>query len=432
VKETFQTAVMMLVASLIPFLSVSAQRVEAPASAVVATDSSTLVFVECTDCDGDYLRTELTFVTLVRDRQLADVALLVTALSTASGGRQFSIHARAGGRVADSTRTTRIDTLYVNTRPDATANDQRQALVRAIKVALLPWIARSLDLAHVDLQYLKARPATTGAGRLRDPWNQWVFRVNASGSFAGDDNYRRVGGDGNLRASRITEQLKVELTTDGQFSRERFRLADSTFAISVRQSWASRAFVAHALGPHWSAGVRGHVASSIFENTRLDSRASAAVEYSLFPYREATQRQVIARYTMGLRATRYVDTTVFGRLRETRPVHDLLLATDIRQPWGNMYGAAVWSQYLHDGRRRRLSLDFGFEYRIVAGLSIGAGLNYARTRDQLNVPGGNLSDQERLLQLRELQTGYSASFSLGFSYTFGSVFSNVVNPRFGL
>jgi hypothetical protein len=36
-----------------------------------------------------------------------------------------------------------------------------------------------------------------------------------------------------------------------------------------------------------------------------------------------------------------------------------------------------------------------------------------------------------LLRLRELQSGFEVSFSVGLSYSFGSLFNNVVNPRFG-
>ncbi len=416
-----------------PVIPVSAQATEATGTTQRASSPpARRIYLECVDCDDDYLRTELAFVSLVRDRQLADVALLVTSLRTASGGRQFSILTRGGGRPELRGDAPRADTLTVHIRPDATAHDQRLALVRAIKVALLPWIRESLEIAHVDLQYTPPRANGAGTERPGDPWKQWVFRVGGSGWFAGDDNVRSGGGDANVRASRITEALKLEWTNEGQYRRERFRLSDSSVAVSVRQSWSSRVFVAPSLGDHWSAGLRASVASSIFQNTRLDSRTSLAVEYSPFPYRDATQRQIILRYSVGLRATRYVDTTVFGRLRETRPLQDLAMATDIRQPWGNVYGAAIWSQYLHDGRRRRLSLDLGIEYRVLAGLNIGAGLNYARIADQLNIPGVNLTDQERLLQLRELQSGSSASLSVGLSYTFGSVFSNVVNPRFRL
>jgi hypothetical protein len=33
--------------------------------------------------------------------------------------------------------------------------------------------------------------------------------------------------------------------------------------------------------------------------------------------------------------------------------------------------------------------------------------------------------------VRELQSGYEVQFAVGVSYTFGSIFNNIVNPRFG-
>jgi hypothetical protein len=52
--------------------------------------------------------------------------------------------------------------------------------------------------------------------------------------------------------------------------------------------------------------------------------------------------------------------------------------------------------------------------------------------DQLNLSGVNLTDEERLLRLRELASGSSFVFGFGLSYTFGSAFANAVNPRFRL
>ena len=44
---------------------------------------------------------------------------------------------------------------------------------------------------------------------------------------------------------------------------------------------------------------------------------------------------------------------------------------------------------------------------------------------------GDASLDEVLLRRTELATDFEYSMSLGLSYTFGSVYSNVVNPRFG-
>jgi hypothetical protein len=52
-------------------------------------------------------------------------------------------------------------------------------------------------------------------------------------------------------------------------------------------------------------------------------------------------------------------------------------------------------------------------------------------RDQLYLPRGNLSDEERLLRLRQLATSYNYFVQVGLSYSFGSIFNNIVNPRFG-
>jgi hypothetical protein len=48
----------------------------------------------------------------------------------------------------------------------------------------------------------------------------------------------------------------------------------------------------------------------------------------------------------------------------------------------------------------------------------------------LYLPKGNLTREEVLLRQTQLATGYRARAYAGLSYTFGSVFNNVVNPRF--
>ena len=58
-------------------------------------------------------------------------------------------------------------------------------------------------------------------------------------------------------------------------------------------------------------------------------------------------------------------------------------------------------------------------------------MNASRIRDQLSLPRRGATQEEILLELRELQSGYEYAFEFGLTYTFGSIFSAVVNPRFG-
>jgi hypothetical protein len=55
----------------------------------------------------------------------------------------------------------------------------------------------------------------------------------------------------------------------------------------------------------------------------------------------------------------------------------------------------------------------------------------SRIRDQIGLPARGATDEEILLRLRRLQSGYEYQFGFSLTYTFGSIFSSVVNPRFG-
>jgi hypothetical protein len=54
----------------------------------------------------------------------------------------------------------------------------------------------------------------------------------------------------------------------------------------------------------------------------------------------------------------------------------------------------------------------------------------SRINDQLYLPAEGATDEEILLRRRQLATSYRYRLSIGASYTFGSIFNNVVNTRF--
>ena len=63
-------------------------------------------------------------------------------------------------------------------------------------------------------------------------------------------------------------------------------------------------------------------------------------------------------------------------------------------------------------------------------LIIGA-LNRALVLTGLSLAKSSLTAEEVYQQRRELAKSYSYYGSFGFSYTFGSIFNNIVNSRFG-
>jgi hypothetical protein len=71
------------------------------------------------------------------------------------------------------------------------------------------------------------------------------------------------------------------------------------------------------------------------------------------------------------------------------------------------------------------------ELRLKKGLSLNVGGGGSWIRDQIYLPAGDATTEEILVRQRQLATSYSYSVYFGVSYTFGSIFNNVVNPRFG-
>ena len=51
-------------------------------------------------------------------------------------------------------------------------------------------------------------------------------------------------------------------------------------------------------------------------------------------------------------------------------------------------------------------------------------------RDQLFLPRRGASDEEVLLRQRDLDTDFDYALNVNLRFTFGSIFNNIVNPRF--
>jgi hypothetical protein len=50
-------------------------------------------------------------------------------------------------------------------------------------------------------------------------------------------------------------------------------------------------------------------------------------------------------------------------------------------------------------------------------------------RDQINLPSGDASIEDVLLQQKQIATDFEMGFDVGLSYTFGSAFNNIINTR---
>lgn len=415
---------------LFSLLLLAIAAVRAGAQETAATDSTGYlrVFLDCNGfyCDPDFYRTEINFVDHVRDREDADLHVLITRQQTGAGGDAFTLtfegrHAFEGRR----------DTLRYVSLPASTEDDLRRGLARTIKLGLVPYVSDTPLAPRLDVTYRTpagaARTATTAA---RDPWNFWTFRSRVSGYFQGESRTRFGNMSGQLSANRITDAWKVQLSGNGNRSTSHFKVNDSTTVTSEQHGYGFNGLLARSVTAHLSLGARGVAQSSTFLNQDLRIRVAPAVEYDVYPYSEATRRQLVAQYSLGADYFDFHERTLFGHETQSMLDHQLLLSIDQKQGWGSVHAALAGSQYLHDPKRYNVQLFSDLDVRLFKGFSLNLYGSISYVRDQIYLPAGNATPEEVLLRLRQLDTSYRYFGQVGFSYTFGSIYNNVVNPRF--
>ena len=383
------------------------------------------VFLDCEECFADFLRTEIEFVDFVRDRTEADVHVLITRAQTGSGGLEYTVALIGAGRFQALS-----DTLKTVTTTSDSDDTIRRQLATAVRVGLLAFLTReavppALDVT-VRLGSEAQRPAVAG-----DRWNNWVFSLRGSASFDGEESSRERQIGASMSADRITPEWKITLGGELEQEREEFDLDEDDPVKVERRERDFDWLVVKGLGEHWSIGAAGDLESSTFDNTKFSATAAPAIEYNVFPYSVHTRRQLRALYSVGFDYARYYEETLFGKTKETLPQHELSLTFEQRERWGSLQAGLEWSQYLNDLSKSRLQADGEFSLRLARGLSVASELSASRIRDQLSIPARGATPEEVLLRLRRLQSGYEYSFSMSLTYTFGSIFSSVVNPRFG-
>jgi len=389
------------------------------------------VYLDCQTfygCDPDHVRREIPYVNWMRDRQDADVHVLVTSQQTGGGGQEVTL-AFIGLRSFAGT----ADTLqHVSANTDTQA-EVRDAVTRLLKLGLTRFLARTALAPRLDLAYRAPDTAAVAAAATAasDPWDFWTFRIRAGGQLRGEQQQNARSFNGTVTANRTTDALKLEFASFARKSRDSYTLSDSSVYVSTSEQYSADALAVWSLGAHWSAGGRAGANRSTYSNQDLSVSAGPAVEYDIFPYDESTRKKLTFMYTIEPVYFNWEEVTVTGRLSETRLRHQLQVGTQIQQPWGQIFGSVSGVQYFHDLSVHRIDTFAGFTLRLVRGLELNVFGDFSRIKDQFGLPAGGLTDEEILTQRRALETDYQYGVNFSLSYRFGSKFANVVNPRMG-
>jgi len=382
------------------------------------------VFLDCSACDENYLRTEITFIDYVRDRADAEVHVLVTTQGTGGGGIEYTIKYIGLGRFNGIDQTLKHFSAQTET-----ADERRAGLAATLRLGLVRYAAETPLAPRLKVSF-DAPPKTSADAAARDPWNFWIFRIGSSGSLEGQESGNEKRISGSLSANRTTNEWKLNFNGAGNYSQEEFVLDEGELYTSVSRNVQANALVAKSLSEHWSAGTVAALQSSIFSNYDLRTRLGGGIEYDVFPYSESTRRILALLYTVGWEHANYQETTIDGKDEEDLMDHRFETTLNLRQPWGSASASFEVAQYLTKPSKYRLSTFGNLEVRLFKGFSVDLFAEASRRRDQLSLRRGDATNEEILVRQRELATGYQYDVGFGISYSFGSIFNNVVNPRF--
>ena len=378
------------------------------------------VFLSCR-CDDDFIKQNTLVFDYVRDRTLSDIEVFVFEITNASGGRNYSFEYKGKNDFQNLENQISIDLAK-----NLTFVEARDQLLKTYKLGMVYFLQNTSfqDQVEVNFGNKKVNPEELSLDR----WKNWVFEVSGSLNLENQKSIREEEYRLGMEVDRVSELWRIR--SDFQILRSiNFFSGDDESYNSERQRTFFSGSIVKSLSNHFSTGVFGNYLDDTFSNYESYFNFSPALEYNFFPYSEVLTKEVTLAYKIGFNSFKYIEETIYGFMKQEIFNQSLTLNLRYREKWGSIYSYLVASQFLDEPDQNRLTLNNNINLRLIRGLSLRISGNFQLIRDQINLPKGEASIEDLLLRQRQISTNYQNRVSLGLSYTFGSIFNNVVNTR---
>lgn len=385
------------------------------------------VYLDCSSCDVTYIRSNITFVNYVRDQDDASIYLNITDQRTGGGGREFTLIFSEIDQA-----NARTDTLRYSSPSSDSSDERRIGLNRHIKIGLVPYVTGTVALQSLDIFYETPEVDDSDTQDVVDPWDNWIFDVNLSSNLNGQDTETNFGLYSGFEAERTTHTWKLRGRVRGEIRRRTIELTDQT--LNVNRDWGEYwGMIGYSLTKRSTLALFSKANFSRTGNIALNTYIAPAIEFNFFPYEEFQQRRFIVQYQVTPSYRRYYNTTIF--LKDSEAILSQELSTRLRydQRWGRIDIRISGEHYFHDTSINRFEVNPSFNIRIIRGLSVSLSGRYRIINDQLSLelPSDvDPNDPTSIISGVQRPTSFDYSISFGLSYTFGSIYNNIVNPRF--
>jgi len=374
-------------------------------------------YLDCR-CDQNYLKQQTSFLEHVRDQNLADIEIFILDVRNPTGTRTFEIKVDGNNEYQEISSSTLVSG-YAND----TSSTLRDKLLNKLKLALIPFLDKASYNIKVDVDS-NFDDLTVND----DKWKNWVFEL--SGSYNDDKEESRKTNRYELEfeIDKLTPEWRIGMEIKRNESNGKFFSNDKVY-ISNRKTTSISGRVVRSISDHFSAGIFSSAYQNTYENIDFNRYIAPAIEYSFYPYKDVLSKEITLAYRIGIGKRNYIEKTIYGYEKQKLSSQTLSLNIRFRQKWGNISSYLNATQFLNDGTKKRFSLRSDLDLRVFEGLAVRFSGNVNLIREQYSLAAVSTSIEELLLQQRQIATDYRTNFSVGLSYTFGSIYNSVINTR---
>ena len=349
------------------------------------------------------------------------VQIIPSQQTTSSGGVKYNI-VFLGRNNFDG----RSDTLVYTAPVDNTNRQTRDEITNVIAMGLMPFLVRNNQQKYIMFDYCNKNKLIM---QSIDKYKNWVYAIQKNTNLTSNATATLFAGTGSVSAAHITDLWKVKIIASTAISSSQYETATYAFNGNTLITNLS-GLIVKSINDHWSYGLEPAYYSSTYSNVKSQFSFAPGVEFNIFPYTESVNHL----FTVKLRAQPlyniYIDSTVFNKTKEPF-LNSRLDATYTRiEKWGNVSVKLTASDYLNRTKAYRFDGLASLNVRISKGLFINLLGNASIINNQISLSRKKLTPEQIVLNQNEQATNYTFGIQFGFTYTFGSIFNNIVNPRF--
>lgn len=383
------------------------------------------VFIDYPNVNLNYVKEQIPIVNYVRDQKEADIHILFTSQRTATGGTYFTLYF-----IGRNNFKNLKDTINYLTNKSDTEDHLRKKMVNAIKLGLVEYLIQSGLSDEINISFTNSQNEI----KKKDNWNYWLFRTSLNGNFSGQANYKSLYINGSFVANRTTENSKINFSLSSSYNQNKYIYENGTESASILNITRAHSFSTYyvkSISNNWSWGLWSGIVSSTYANVDVSLYLAPGIEFNIFPYSVSNERQFRIDYQVKHIYNKYIQETIFFKNEEDLWSNSLILTLALIKPWGNMSINATGSNYLNNFNLYDLGFSSSLSMELLNGLSINFNVGYSKIQDQISLPLSSETLENLLTQNVQIQTSFNYWGSFGISYSFGSIYNNVVNPRFG-